>query len=145
VCSPGGHALQLWLLREAWASRSRAWVTVEREDTSSLLAEERTYYAFGPTTRNVPNLLRNLRLARRLVHSLRPRVIVTTGAGLAVPFAWLGRLYGSKIVYVESLSRIEQPSLSYRLLAPATDRVYAQWPELTRAVPRARFVGSVLE
>src|ERR1700719_3140329 len=83
VCSPGGHALQLFLLRPAWSGRSCAWVTVDREDTRSLLADETTYFAYGPTTRNIPNLIRNLRLAGRLLRSLRPRVIVTTGAGLA--------------------------------------------------------------
>ncbi len=110
-----------------------------------MFAAEKTYFAFGPTTRNIPNLLRNLGLAARLVRSLRPRVIVTTGAGLAVPFAWIGRLLGAKIVYVESLTRIEQPSLSCRLIAPVAHRIYAQWPELTRAVSGARFVGSVLD
>ena len=118
VCSPGGHALQLSLLREAWVGRSHAWVTLERDDTIALLEGEPTYYAFGPTTRNIPNLLRNLILARRLLRLLRPRLIVTTGAGLAVPFAWIGRLHGSTVVYVESLTRIETPSLSCRLIAP---------------------------
>jgi beta-1,4-N-acetylglucosaminyltransferase len=145
VCSPGGHALQLFLLRDAWEGRSHAWVTLNRDDTATLLAGETTYFAYGPTTRHVPNLLRNLWLAGRLLHRLRPRVIVTTGAALAVPFAWLGRPYGCKVVYVESLTRIEKASLSCRLVAPVADRVYAQWPELVKSLPRARFVGSVLE
>ena len=145
VCSPGGHALQLTLLRQAWEGRSHAWVTLQRDDTSTLLSDERRYYACGPTTRNLPNLLRNLRLARRLISVLRPRVIVTTGAGIAVPFAWIGRLYGSKVVYVESLTRIESPSVSCRLIGPVASRVYAQWPELARSLSRARFVGSVLD
>ena len=49
---------------------------------------------------------------------MRPAVIVTTGAGVAVPFAWIGRLLGARVVYVESLTRIEAPSLSYRLIRP---------------------------
>ena len=145
VCSPGGHALQLSLLRKAWEGRSHAWVTLERDDTTALLEGELTYYAFGPTTRNLPNLVRNLILARHLLRLLRPRLIVTTGAGLAVPFAWIGRLYGSKVIYIESLTRIETPSLSCRLIAPTAARVYAQWPELRESLPRARFVGSVLD
>ena len=62
-----------------------------------------------------------------------------------MPFAWIARLHGSKVVYVESLTRIERPSLSCRLIAPVASRIYAQWPELAQAMPRARFVGSVLE
>jgi hypothetical protein len=143
VCSAGGHLLQLCLLDGAWSDMSHAWVTLERED-AQMLAGQHVYYAHGPTERNLPNLLRNIVLAGKLLHRLRPKAIVTTGAGLAVPFAWVGRLYGAKIVYIESLTRIERPSLSYRLIRPVTDRVYVQWPELASTVHEARFVGNVL-
>ena len=82
-------------------------------------------------------------LAARLLRRLRPRVIVTTGAGVAVPFCWIGRLRGARVVYVESLSRITSPSLSYRLIAPVATRLYCQWPEFAASVRRARYVGSV--
>jgi beta-1,4-N-acetylglucosaminyltransferase len=144
VCSPGGHALQLSLLRPAWAGYDVAWVTLRAEDTASLLENERLIYAYGPTTRNIPNLVRNLRLAWRLLHSARPQIIVTTGAAIAVPFAWIGRLLGARVVYIESFARIEQPSLSYRLIAPFADRLYVQWPELARRLRGARYVGAVV-
>jgi UDP-N-acetylglucosamine:LPS N-acetylglucosamine transferase len=143
VCSAGGHLLQLCLLAEAWQGLSHAWVTLEREDARSLLAGETVFYASGPTTRNIPNLVKNLHLAWTLLRRLRPRVVVTTGAAVAVPFAWLGRLFGAKVVYVESLTRIAEPSVSCRLIRPVTDRLYVQWPELVRALPRARYVGNI--
>jgi UDP-N-acetylglucosamine:LPS N-acetylglucosamine transferase len=143
VCSTGGHLLQLAALREAWAGRSRAWVTFDKSDARSLLRGERVHFAYGPTNRNVPNLLRNLVLARRLVGSLRPKVVVTTGAGVAVPFAWIARLRGAKVVYVESFTRIDGPSLSCRMIAPVAARIYAQWPELEASYGRARFRGNV--
>jgi UDP-N-acetylglucosamine:LPS N-acetylglucosamine transferase len=143
VCSTGGHLLQLVALRDAWEGFTRTWVTFDKSDARSLLASEQVLFAFGPTNRNVGNLLRNLKLAFRLLRRLRPRVIVTTGAGVAVPFCWLGRLFGARVVYVESLSRIEGPSLSCRMIAPVASRIYAQWPELAQAYGRARYVGSV--
>src|SRR5919198_4571443 len=138
VCSPGGHALQLNLLRNAWEGYATAWVTLEAEDTRSLLEGEAVMYAHGPTTRNVPNLLRNLWLAWKVLRAARPRVIVTTGAGIAVPFAWIGRLLGARVVYIESFTRIESASLSCRLIAPFAARIYVQWPELVRVVAGAR-------
>ncbi len=143
VCSAGGHLLQLSLLADAWRGLASAWVTLDREDARTLLRGQRVVYGYWPTTRNLPNLLRNLALAWRVVRELRPRAIVTTGAGVAVPFAWVGRLCGAKVVYVESLSRIRQPSLSCRLIEPVADRIYVQWPELETALPRARYVGNV--
>ncbi len=69
--------------------------------------------------------------------------MLTTGAGVAVPFAWIARLRGARVVYVESLARIDGPSLTYRLIAPIAERRYVQWPELAQALPRTRFVGNV--
>jgi UDP-N-acetylglucosamine:LPS N-acetylglucosamine transferase len=144
ACSAGGHLLQLLALREAWEGLSRAWVTDDATDAHSLLRGERVFFAYGPPNRSVRNVVRNVVLALRLARRLRPRVVVTTGAGTAVPFAWACRLRRARVVYVESLSRIDEPSLSCRLIAPAADRVYVQWPELRKALPRARYAGTVL-
>ena len=144
VSSTGGHLLQLVALRDAFEGFERVWVSFEGGDTRALLAGERVIHAFAPTNRNVPNLLRNLLLAVRVIRRVRPVAIVSTGAGVAVPFAWAGRLFGVPFVYVESVTRIESPSLTYRLLAPVATRVYVQWPELQGALPRSRFCGNVL-
>jgi UDP-N-acetylglucosamine:LPS N-acetylglucosamine transferase len=133
-------------LRDAWSGFDRVWVTFDKSDTRSLLRDERVVHAHGPTNRNVPNLLRNLRLAARVLRSERPAAILTTGAGVAVPFAWIGRLLGIPTVYVESVTRIEGLSLSARMIAPVASRLYGQWPELASAsAGRIRFAGNVLE
>ncbi len=143
VCSSGGHLLQLHSLRGAWEGMSRVWVSFDKTDVRSLLAEERVVFAFSPTNRNVRNFLRNIRLASRVLARVRPRAVVTTGAGVAVPFAWIARLRGAKVVYVESLTRIEDVSLSCRLIRPVASRVYVQWPETTKVLRGSRFVGNV--
>jgi beta-1,4-N-acetylglucosaminyltransferase len=130
VSSTGGHLLQLVALREAWDGFERVWVTFDAGDSRALLAGERVVHAHSPTNRNIPNLLRNFVLAWRVVREVRPGAVVTTGAGVAVPFAWLARIFGARIVYVESLTRIEGPSLTYRLIRPVVSRTYVQWPEL---------------
>ena len=145
VCSTGGHLLQLVALREAWDGFSLVWVTFDRGDSRTLLADEEVVIAYSPTNRNVKNLVRNLLLAVRVVRRTRPRAVVTTGAGVAVPFAWIGRLFGARVVYVESVTRIEAPSLSCRLIRPVASRVYVQWPELLESLPQARYSGSVLD
>ena len=143
VCSSGGHLLQLVSLRPAWEDFSRAWVTFDKSDARSLLRGERVIFAHGPTNRNLPNLARNLVLAARVLRRTRPRVVMTTGAGVAVPFAWLARLTGAKVVYVESFTRIGGPSLSLRLIRPVASRLYVQWPELAARLRGARHVGNV--
>ncbi len=144
VCSAGGHLLEMLELRDAWAPFERVWVTFDKSDTRSLLTGERVVHAFGPTNRNIPNLLRNLRLARRVLLDERPAAILTTGAGVAVPFAWMGRVLGIPTVYVESMTRIDELSLSGRMIVPVAQRLYAQWPELAdTSGGRVRFAGNL--
>jgi UDP-N-acetylglucosamine:LPS N-acetylglucosamine transferase len=144
VCSSGGHLLQMLELHEAWEPFDRVWVTFDKSDARSLLRAERVVHAFGPTNRNVPNLLRNVRLAVRVLRAERPSAILTTGAGVAVPFAWVGRLLRIPTVYVESVTRIDRLSLSGRMIAPVAQRLYAQWPELAEpSAGRIRFAGNL--
>jgi UDP-N-acetylglucosamine:LPS N-acetylglucosamine transferase len=143
VCSSGGHLLQLVALEPAWKDFRHAWVTHERSDSRSLLEGERVFYGYMPTTRNLKNFVRNIWLASSILRLTQPRVVLTTGAALAVPFAWLARLRRIDVVYVESFARIEAPSLSCKLVRHAANRVYVQWPELLSQVPGSRYVGSV--
>ena len=144
VGSSGGHLAQLHQLKPWWERHDRKWVTFEKPDAISLLAGEDTEWAFQPTTRNIPNLLRNLRLALRVLRRERPSAILTTGAGVAVPFAWVGKLLGVPTIYVESVTRIEGLSLSGRMIKPVAKRLYAQWPELAEASSgRIRFAGNL--
>ena len=143
VCSSGGHLQQMLALEPVWGAYPHVWVTFDKSDARSLLGHERVVYAYSPTNRNVKNLLRNLVLAWRTLRSVRPRVLLTTGAGVAVPFAWIGRLLGVRIVYVESFTRIEGPSLTGRLVAPIAHRAYVQWPEMEGELSKARYAGNV--
>jgi len=142
VCSSGGHLLQMHELRPAWEPYERIWVTFDKSDARSLLADERVIHAYGPTNRNVPNMVRNLRLAWRVLRRERPAAILSTGAGVVVPFAYIGRLLGVPTLYVESFTRTERLSLSGRMIAPVVRQRYGQWPELA-TVKGVRFAGNL--
>lgn len=137
--------IELFALRAAWRGLESAWVTMDRAEARWLLQGERVFFAHPQEARSVTNLGRNFVLAWRLMSRLRPRAIVTTGAALALPFVWVGRLRGARIVYIESAARVTRPSLTCRLVAPIADRIYVQWPELVRVVRRSRHEGNVLD
>jgi Oligosaccharide biosynthesis protein Alg14 like len=144
VSSAGGHLLQLHRLRTWWEPLDRAWVTFRFPDSESLLAGERVAWAFHPTTRNVVNFARNLWLAWRLLPRLRPSVVVSTGAGVAVPFFLVARLMGVSTVYVEVVDRIDLPTLTGRLCYPISDLFLLQWPEQRRFYRKGRVIGQLL-
>jgi beta-1,4-N-acetylglucosaminyltransferase len=144
VCSPGGHLLQMLSLEPAWHDCDTTWVTLPAADVDHLLADRDVVMAHGPTNRSLSNLVRNLRLAWRVVRGHRPEVILSTGAGLAVPFFAIGRLHGCRLVYVESLTRTQGLSLSGRIAYPLAHEFFVQWPGTAPGRRRARHEGSLL-
>jgi UDP-N-acetylglucosamine:LPS N-acetylglucosamine transferase len=144
VASTGGHLNQLWALRDGWPRDERVWVTYRKPDALALLADERVIYAHHPTHRNLANLLRNVVLALRVLRRERPVLLVTTGAAVAVPFAYAARLRRVGVIYVEGLGRVHDLSLSARLTAPVADRLFVQWPELVDVHAKAEYAGTLL-
>jgi UDP-N-acetylglucosamine:LPS N-acetylglucosamine transferase len=141
VGSSGGHLTQLIALRPWWQQHERMWVTFETLDATSKLAGEDVVWAHHPTTRNLKNLARNTVLAWRTLRTFRPDVVISTGAGVAVPFFWLGRRFGSAAVYLEVFDRIDSRTLTGRLCRPFSDLFLVQWPEQQRLYPASLLVG----
>ena len=144
VCSSGGHLAQLHRLDGWWRGQERAWVTFPGADAERLLADEAVYWAYHPTTRNVGNAVRNAWLAWRLLRRLRPEVVVSNGAGVAVPFFLLAKLLGVRTVFVEVYDRIDSTTMTGRLCAPLSDLFLVQWPEQQELYPRSRVLGRLL-
>jgi UDP-N-acetylglucosamine:LPS N-acetylglucosamine transferase len=144
VSSSGGHLLQLQRLDPWWRKHERLWVTFDTADAVSMLEGEDAVWAFRPTTRNLRNLVRNTLLAWRVLRRFRPTVVVSTGAGVAVPFFFLARLRRIKTVYVEVYDRIDMPTLTGRLCYPLTDLFLLQWEEQQRFYPKGRLIGRLL-
>lgn len=143
VCSSGGHLAQALALRPWWAQHERTWITFDTADARSLLAGEDVEYGFSPTTRNVPNLLRNTVMARSVLSRRRPDLVFSTGAGMAVPYFYLAGSYGARTAYLEVIDRVDTPTLTGRLVYPFTDQFLVQWPEQLSLYPDATVVGLV--
>ena len=143
VCSSGGHLAQLMQLEPWWREHDRAWACFPTEDAKGLLAGERTVWVHHPTTRNVKNLLKNFALAWRTLRRERPAVIVSTGAGAAVPFFWLGRLLRIPTVYLEVYDRVDSRTMTGRLCHPVSDLFLVQWERQRELYGSGTVVGPV--
>lgn len=149
ISSTGGHFNALCQLAPFWSQHDRTWVTFKSATTEQFLAEESVRWAFGPTNRNIPNLLRNLKLAVSIIFGApgsgslgdRPDMVVSTGAGVAVPFIVLAKLLGIRTVFIESFTRVDDLSLSAKLVLPFIDKLYVQWEELQARYPQAELIN----
>lgn len=143
VTSSGGHLAQLHLLKDSWKNYDRFWVTFDKDDANTLLKEEVVHHCYYPTNRSVKNTIKNTWLAIKLLTKERPDVIISTGAAVAVPFFYIGKLFGCKTVYVEIFDRIDTPTLTGKLVRPVTDEFIVQWESMTSVYKDSKNFGGI--
>ncbi len=143
VASAGGHLAQLLWLEPWWRAHDRVWVTFDQPHARASLEGERVVWAHHPTNRSVGALARNLRLAHKSLARERPDVVVSTGAGVGVPFLWLARHHGARSVFIEVYDRIDGPSLTGRMVHRVVDAVVLQWEAQRVFYPHGTLLGPV--
>lgn len=143
VGSSGGHLTHLYMTKPVWSQYNRFWVTFDKADARSILEGEKIYSCYYPTNRNVLNLVRNTILAFKVISKERPELIISSGAAVAVPFFYVGKLFGAKLVYIEVFDRIDKPTLTGRMVYPITDKFIVQWEEQKKVYRKAINLGSI--
>ena len=144
VVSTGGGLAQLVALRAWWGRHGRHWVTFDEPYTRAALAGEEVTWAYGAARGNLRNTVRNTVLAFQLVRVERPDVVVSTSAGVAVPFLLAARVLGIRSAYVEVFDRIDSPSLTGRLCYLLADIVCTQRQAREELHPGAVTIGATL-
>ena len=101
------------------------------------------YPCYYPSNRSAKALAFNTRLAWSLLRKKRPDLIISSGAAVAVPFFYIGKLLGAKLIYLEVYDRLDSPTLTGKLVYPIADRFIVQWEEMRKVYPKALNLGSV--
>ena len=143
VGSSGGHLTHLYMLKPFWENRDRFWVTFDKEDARSLLENEKMYPCYYPTNRNIKNLIRNTVIAIKILKREKPDLIISSGAAVAVPFFYIGKMFGAKTIYIEVFDRIDKPTMTGKLVYPIADKFIVQWEEQKKVYPKAINLGSI--
>ena len=147
VASDGGHLTQLRLLLPRLRPEVGAatWISYDCLTARSALSGQHMVPGNGPSTRHLGNAARNFQLARRIMSGGHFDRVVSTGAGIAVPFLVEANRRGIEGHYIESASRVEGPSLSGRLLMRLAPEVHLYTQHARWADRRWTYAGSVFE
>ena len=143
VGSSGGHLTHLYLLKPYWEKKERFWVTFGKEDAKSILEDEKMYECYFPTNRNIKNLIKNTFLAIKIIRKEKPKLIISSGAGVAVPFFYIGKIFGAKTIFIEVFDRIDKPTMTGKLVYPVADIFIVQWEEMKKVYPKAINLGGI--
>ena len=141
VCSHGGHLTEILQLKEAFEEHETFFITYNSPRTREL---ERKYLL-----RNIgknPLLMACAFVATfRILLKERPKLIVSTGSEIAIPAFYLAKLFRIKTIFIESWTRVVQPSGTGRIVYPVSDIFLVQWERLlAKYGKKARYEGAVV-
>jgi len=140
VSSVGGHLTDLVALTDAFEGCDRFWVL---NDASPVLSADERTYRIAHAERDWRVALNVLEVAAIFAREV-PDIMISAGAGPAVPAALVARAMGLPVVYIEASCAVRRLTMTGRLMRPLSHRFYVQWPALAREHSWARFVGGVL-
>ena len=132
ACSRGGHLDVLLRHQEAFEGCRLVWVTQSSARAERLSSEGAEVHVLGEWhgTALRAETVRSIWRSFELVVRQRPRVVVTSGTGIVVPFCLMARVVGAKLVFVETAARVRSPSRSGRVLSRIARHVIAQWDDM---------------
>lgn len=133
VSSCGGHLTEVRMLRSIYQRYPHFYVL---NDTTLLPDDMSGRTHFVKHSERDWLVVVNLWEAWRILRLERPALILSTGAGPAVPFAVAGKLLGIPFVFIETFARLRTPSMTGRIMYRLADRFFYQWPSLQRYFPK---------
>ena len=137
------YILNHLLVRNQLAPLAIFWVTFDKVDARSLLEGEKVYPCYYPTNRSLKALVKNTKIAWDVLHKEKPDLIVSCGAAVAVPFFYIGKMMGAKVVYIEVFDRIDKQTMTGKMVYPIADKFVVQWDEQKKVYPKAVNLGSI--
>ena len=144
AASSGGHFEQLMMLRPLMEKYQGF---VGTEETGYAVETGFKTYELSQVNRRerlfLPRMLRNAVASLGIFIKERPDAVVTTGVLAMVPLCLICKLFGRRLVYIESFAKVTSPTETGRLMYRFADRFYVQWESMLSVYPNAVFVGGV--
>jgi UDP-N-acetylglucosamine:LPS N-acetylglucosamine transferase len=138
VSSCGGHLTEVRALKSVYERYEHFYVLNDRVELPKDM-EGKTHFIRHSERDWL--FLTNLWEAWRILRRERPSLILSTGAGPAVPFALIGKLFRIPIIFVEISAQVTEPSLTGRIMYHLADRFFYQWKPLEPYFPKAIYGG----
>ncbi|MFT8929768.1 MAG: PssD/Cps14F family polysaccharide biosynthesis glycosyltransferase [Sporolactobacillus sp.] len=144
ISSTGGHWSQLIEIYQKCKKKDNIYLITEKNATNDnikgilfLTQQDRKSNWF------IFVFLYNVIKSLYFVLKIKPIEVISTGAGMAVPFLMFSKIVGSKIIFIESFAKVTSPTLTGRIVYKFADEFFVQWPEMLKIYPKAKYRGSL--
>jgi hypothetical protein len=141
IASIGGHWIELQRLMPVFRQHDVSFIS-NKKDLKGNVRGSKHYNVPDANKDQKLNLIKCFFAVLIRVAVLRPRVIITTGAAPGLMGILVGRFFGAKTIWIDSIANVEKLSLSGRIALIIADRVYTQWAHLS--TPKVVYSGNLL-
>ncbi|MBR3163211.1 MAG: polysaccharide biosynthesis protein [Clostridia bacterium] len=149
ISSTGGHLNELMQLSPLFEKYDYHLIT-EKDKTNINLKEKYgkriSYLPYGTRSKIFSYIFKYFYLCLKTIAlyiKVRPKYIITTGTHTAGPMCYLGKIFGSKIIYIETFANRNTKTVTGRLIYPIADLFIVQWEEMLQLYPNAVYGGSI--
>jgi len=132
VCNKGGHYSQMLELKPLIA-KYESLVLTEKQNAEQDLggyARVMSMDNYNVSDHRIFNFIKSLFRCSKIWRDFKPDYIISTGAAFALPMYIVGKLYGSKLIYIESRAKVYTPTRTGRQISKFCDKLIVQWPEM---------------
>jgi UDP-N-acetylglucosamine:LPS N-acetylglucosamine transferase len=143
--SAGGHFTEMRMIIDPFKDHDIFYATIKAKSTENL---PNSYYLRNTASPTKIHYLFNFFIV--IIQSLiilfkeKPKVIVSTGADVTIPLCFFGKLFQSKIIFIESICRVKDISPTGKILYLFSDIFFVQWDNLIKKYNKAIYRGRVL-
>lgn len=145
VASSGGHWEELMCLKDIAMKNDSFYVTEAGGQSDD--SELKNIYLFKQINRKEKlfffHFIKVFIKALIIMMREKPDALISTGALLGFPFCLIAKLMRKKVIYIESFARVQNSSLTGRLVYPFADLFIVQWEAMKSVYPNAVYTGGI--
>lgn len=144
ISSSGGHLEQIKQLKKVMQEYNYFFVVNKTKATEKMPMKKYLVKDLARTKNKLFNFLNLISMFLEQVYIFfkeKPDVIITTGAGIAIPMCLIAKTFKRKIIYIESFARINSTNKSGEFLYKYADLFIVQWKGLLKFYPNAVYGG----
>lgn len=147
ISSTGGHFSEMMQLKSMFDRYDYHIITENTKSNQKLrdqYGEKINFLIYGTKDHMLSypfKLIANCFKSLYYYFKIRPDFIVTTGAHTAGPMCCIGKLFGSKIIYIETFANKDTKTVTGKLVYHFADLFIVQWKSMLKLYPKAVYGG----
>ena len=143
ISSTGGHLSEMLQLKDMFNRYDYKIITEKTKSNLKLkkyYGNRINYLVYGTKDHMLSypfKLLYNCFKSLYFYLKIHPDYVITTGAHTAGPMCLIAKIFGSRVIYIETFANINTKTITGKLLYPVSDKFIVQWDSMKKLYPNS--------